>query len=114
MPAFGRAGILNDAQIAAVADYVLSLSGRAQANKEGKQIFADNCAACHGPDGRGNKDLGAPNLTDAIWLYGSDRATVMGQIHDARNSVMPAWSGKLTDVQIKEVALYVHGLGGGQ
>ena len=77
MPAFGRDGILNPTQISQVADYVRSLSGLGVEQDAdlaaGKQIFADNCAACHGDDGKGNREFGAPNLTDAIWLYGSDK-----------------------------------------
>jgi cytochrome c oxidase cbb3-type subunit 3 len=114
MPAFGRDGLLSDAQIEAVADHVLWLSGGGATSEEGAQVFADNCAACHGENGEGNKDLGAPNLADAIWLYGGDRETVIETITNSRAGVMPGWSGRLTEAQIKQVALYVHGLGGGE
>ncbi|MCB1434211.1 MAG: cytochrome-c oxidase, cbb3-type subunit III, partial [Alphaproteobacteria bacterium] len=98
MPAFGADGILEPAQISEVANYVVSLSGgQADAAKAeaGKQVFADNCAACHGDDGKGNKDLGAPNLTDGIWLYGGSVDAVTAQINKPRHGVMPAWSGRL-------------------
>ncbi|MCL5776293.1 cytochrome-c oxidase, cbb3-type subunit III [Limibaculum sp. FT325] len=114
MPAFGRDEILSADEIAAVADHVLSLSGKADATEEGATIYADNCAACHGEGGMGEPALGAPNLTDAIWLYGSDRARVIESITNSRGGVMPGWSGRLGDAQIKQVAIYVHGLGGGQ
>ncbi len=78
--------ILNRGQIVTVANYVRSLAGlsvREGANlAEGKKIFADNCAVCHGPDGKGNQELGAPNLTDAIWLYGPDEATLIDDDHE--------------------------------
>ena len=114
MPAFGRDDILDRAQIAAVADHVLSLSGQAPANEDGRAVYEENCAACHGENGEGNRELGAPNLADAIWLYGSDRDAVIETITNSRSGMMPAWSRRLTDAQIKQVALYVHGLGGGE
>jgi cytochrome c oxidase cbb3-type subunit 3 len=113
MPAFGRDEILGKEEIATVADHVLSLSGQAGANEEGRTIFADNCAACHGENGEGMQELGAPNLTDAIWLYGGDRDTVIATITNSRAGVMPAWAHRLGEAQIKQVALFVHGLGGG-
>jgi len=114
MPAFGRDEILTEDEIGAVADHVLSLSGRAGANEEGRAIFADNCAACHGESGEGDQDLGAPNLADAIWFYDSDRDTVITTITNSRAGVMPAWAHRLSAAQIKQVALYVHDLGGGK
>ncbi len=114
MPAFGRDEILTKEEIAAVAGHVLSLSGQAAANEEGRVIFADNCAACHGENGEGAQDLGAPNLADAIWFYDSDRDTVITTITNSRAGVMPAWAHRLGEAQIKQVALYVHGLGGGE
>ncbi|AMG74813.1 cytochrome-c oxidase, cbb3-type subunit III [Sphingopyxis granuli] len=114
MPAFGRDQMLTDGQISAVADHVLSLSGRAKPNASGAQIFADNCAACHGADGKGDRQFGAPNLADAIWLYGGSKAQVVQQISNARLGVMPAWGGRLDPVTIKMLAAYVHSLGGGE
>ena len=114
MPAFGRDGILDRAQIAAVTEHVLSLSGQASPNEDGFAVYQENCAACHGENGEGNRDLGAPNLADAIWLYGSEPETVQASIANSRAGMMPAWAGRLTDAQIKQVALYIHGLGGGE
>ena len=117
MPAFLSDEILTKEQINDVAEYVLSLSNSgsdAEAAKRGKPLFADNCAACHGEDGNGIRELGAPRLTDGIWLYGGDKATVVKTISYARRGVMPAWEGKLDPVTIKELAVYVHSLGGGE
>ena len=80
----------------------------------GKKLFADNCALCHGPDGKGNRELGAPNLADNIWLFGSDEATIIDVITNSRAGVMPAWTGRLDPVTIKALAYYVHSLGGGE
>jgi cytochrome c oxidase cbb3-type subunit III len=118
MPAFGKTGMLSADDIIIVANYVRSLSGlpaRPGADlAKGKKIFADNCAGCHGDDGKGNKDLGAPNLADQIWLYGSDEATIVETVTSSRAGVMPAWSGRLDDATINALAVYVHTLGGGQ
>ena len=78
------------------------------------EIFAQNCAACHGERGEGNIELGAPDLTDAIWLYGGDRAAIIQQISAPQQGVMPSWTGRLNEAQIKMLTLYVHSLGGGQ
>jgi cytochrome c oxidase cbb3-type subunit 3 len=117
MPNFGADGVLTGPQIADVAAFVLSLSGDqtdAPAAERGKKIFAENCVACHGEQGKGNLELGAPNLTDAIWLYGSEPKQIVAQLTKPRHGVMPAWQGRLTDAQIKMLAVYVHSLGGGQ
>jgi cytochrome c oxidase cbb3-type subunit 3 len=114
MPAFDRDEILSKDEIAAVADHVLSLTGQASVTEEGRQIYVDNCAACHGENGEGEPALGAPNLSDPIWLYGGDRASVIATIANSRAGVMPAWAHRLGEAQIKQVALYVHGLGGGE
>ncbi len=117
MPRFGLDKVLEPAQISDVANYVRSLSHLdvdATAAARGAPLFADNCAACHGADGRGNQELGAPNLTDAIWLYGNSQDTVMQSIRTGRGGIMPAWTDRLDAVSIKMVALYVHSLGGGQ
>jgi len=117
MPHFGTDKLLPPEQIANVAQYVLSLSGRATdqaAAAQGKQIFADNCAACHGPEGKGNSDLGAPNLTTKIWLYGGSPEDIKHSIEIGHGGVMPTWEDRLDDTTIKELALYVHSLGGGQ
>jgi cytochrome c oxidase cbb3-type subunit III len=118
MPAFGRDGILKRPEIETVADYVRSLGGIAPPAKAdlaaGKKIFASTCAVCHGEDGKGKRELGTPNLTDAIWLYGSGRASVIEGIWNGRGGVMPAWAGRLDDVTIKALAVYVHSFGGGE
>lgn len=117
MTAFGKDGILQPAEISDVADYVLSLSGTAgdvQAITRGAAVFAANCVTCHGEDAKGNQELGAPNLTDAIWLFGGDKATIIETVSNGRGGVMPAWAGRLDEGTIKELALYVHSLGGGK
>lgn len=112
MPAFE--GVLDRAQAKAVASHVLSLSGKGNANAAGAQLFADNCAACHGPTGAGLAEMGGPALNDAIWLYGGSEAAVTKQILAPRHGVMPAWAGRLDPVTIKMLAAYVHSRGGGQ
>lgn len=118
MLAFGRDGMLKPNEIVTVANYVRSLadlSVRAGTDLDaGKKIFAENCAVCHGPAGKGNSAVGAPNLTGKVWLYGSDEATVIETITNGRAGVMPAWVDRLDPVTIKSLAVYVHTLGGGQ
>jgi cytochrome c oxidase cbb3-type subunit 3 len=114
MPKFGVDKLLTPEQIGQVADYVLSLSGKGKAGEAGKQVFAEQCAACHGEDGKGNAELGGPNLADGIWLYGSSREAVVAQINNPKQGVMPTWGGRLDDVSIKQAAIYVHSLGGGK
>ena len=114
MPRFGADGLLTAAQVAAVTDHVLSLSGKAKSTPEGAKIFKDQCEACHKADGTGNQEMGSPNLTDRIWLYGGDRASVYNTIFYARNGSMPAWGERLDEATIKMLALYVHALGGGR
>lgn len=117
MPAFGRDELLEPAQIQDVVEYVVSLSGRpasAEAVKRGAPIFAEQCAACHEKTGKGNQEFGAPNLTDAIWLYGGDRAALTETIHNSRRGVMPGWKDRLTPEAVKKLTIFVHSLGGGQ
>lgn len=114
MPSFGRDGILTPAQVSQVASHVLSLSGKAKDSAAGVEIFAANCVACHGPDGKGLRAFGAPNLSDAIWLYGGKRSQVEASITNAHAGVMPAWNAKLDAVTIRMLAAYVHSLGGGE
>jgi cytochrome c oxidase cbb3-type subunit 3 len=117
MPKFGADGLLEAKQISQVTDYVLSLAGRAPANadlKPGELIYAENCAACHGEKGMGLREVGAPRLTDSIWLYGSERATIQRQIANPRLGVMPAWAERLDAATIKSLAIYVHAFGGGE
>lgn len=114
MPAFGKTGILNHAQIEEVADYILSLSGKANATAQAAEIFAQNCASCHGDKGQGNREFGAPDLADSIWLYGGDKHSIMQQVNNPRHGVMPAWEARLPDSTIKQLTIYVHSLGGGE
>jgi len=118
MPAFGRDGILKANEISAVSDFVRSLSGLSTEPGYdaalGKKVFADNCALCHGPDGKGKRDVGAPNLTDKIWLYSSDKQTIMQGIQNGRGGVMPAWNGRLSEPIIKALIVYVYSFGGGE
>lgn len=117
MPRFLDDQMLKRDQIEDVADYVLSLSGTKAdpaAIERGSKVFAENCVSCHGADAKGNQAMGAPDLVDAIWLYGGDRATVVATISHGRAGVMPAWGTRLTPGTIKELALYVHSLGGGK
>jgi cytochrome c oxidase cbb3-type subunit 3 len=114
MPRFGVDGLLTSSQIDSVTDYVLSLSGQGKATPEGAKIFQEQCAACHKADGKGNQEMGAPNLTDGIWLYGGDRNSVYRSIFYARNGSMPAWGQRLDDATLKMLAVYVHSLGGGK
>jgi cytochrome c oxidase cbb3-type subunit 3 len=118
MVSFGRDGVLKRAEIVAVARYVRSLSGLPVPGgtnlAAGKKVFGDNCVACHGDDAKGNQEVGAPNLADRIWLYGSDEAAIIDVITNGKNGVMPAWVDRLDPATLKAVAVYVHGLGGGR
>ena len=118
MPAFGRDGMLKRDEIVNVANYVRSLARLNTSTTAdlgaGKKIYTDNCAVCHGPEGTGNKELGAPNLTDGIWLFGSDEAAIIEIITNSRGGIMPAWAGRLDPMTIKALTFYVHSLGGGE
>jgi cytochrome c oxidase cbb3-type subunit 3 len=118
MLAFGKDGTLKKDEIVTVANFVRSLSGLSTRQgydaAAGKKIFAENCTTCHGDAGKGNPELGAPNLTDKIWLYGSDEATIIETVTNGRAGVMPAWVGRLDPSTIKAMAVYVHSLGGGK
>ena len=115
MPKFGVDQLLNAGQINDLAEHVLSLSAKSTdsaAAGRGSAIFAEQCAPCHGEKGTGNQELGAPNLADAIWLYGAAKEDVMRSIETGRGGKMPAWTGRLDDVTIKALAVYVQSLGG--
>lgn len=111
MPAFGD--MLEPEEIEALADFIPSLPD-AGGEGSGATLFADNCASCHGETGMGDREQGAPNLADAIWLYGGDRASLIDSITNARFGVMPAWGQRLSEEDVRAVATYVHGLGGGE
>ena len=115
MPAFRD--IITADQIAQVSAYVASLSGKVQDASliaPGAKVFAENCVSCHGDNAKGNKELGAPDLTDAIWLYGSGETAIAAQVRAPRQGVMPAWGARLGETKVKELAVYVHSLGGGE
>ena len=112
MPPFE--GMFNPAQLGALSSHVLSLSHKATDSPEGAALFAQNCTACHGANGKGGRNLGAPRLNDAIWLYGGTAADIQRQIQRPRMGVMPAWGARSDPVTIKMLAAYVHSLGGGE
>lgn len=117
MPRFGADELLDKDQIAQVVEHVLAISGQdhdAALAAEGATVFADNCSGCHGEAGQGDRTQGAPNLTDAIWLYGGSREKVAESVIYARFGVMPGWAGRLSEDQIRSVAAFVHSRGGGE
>tara|TARA_R110000782_G_scaffold167129_3_gene259088 strand:- start:8176 stop:9111 length:936 start_codon:yes stop_codon:yes gene_type:complete len=117
MPAFGRDGLLTPAEIEDVTSYVRVIAGQEKgsvAAQRGKTVFETNCVVCHGPNGKGDRVQGAPNLTDAIWLYGGDRDTIKQTIANSRYGVMPSWGQRLDKATIRMLAAYVHSLGGGE
>ncbi len=119
MPKFGADELLSKEEIEQVVNHVLTISGQTdQADPElakaGAVVFEDNCSSCHGEGGKGDRDQGAPNLTDAIWLYGGDKDTIRESVNFARFGVMPTWAARLSESDIRAVATYVHQLGGGE
>ena len=117
MPRFGLDGLLKDTDIADAAEYVLALGKVVHdppAAARGAALFKDQCAACHGADGTGKRELGAPDLTDIITLYGGTRDAIVESIRTGRGGVMPMWDGRLDPVTLKALTVYVHSLGGGK
>ena len=115
MPAYGE--FFQPEEISAVVEYVLALSSQdhdAASAAAGAALFAENCAACHGEEAQGDREQGAPNLTDAIWLFGGDRDALTASVSGARFGIMPAWGTRLNEARIRQLALYVHQLGGGE
>jgi cytochrome c oxidase cbb3-type subunit 3 len=118
MMAFGRDGILDRQKVLDVVSYVRSLSSLPQTEAArarvpaGREVFDANCVACHGETGKGNTDLGAPDLTDASWIYGSDPQSVFDSVNHGRQGHMPSWEGRLTPLEIRLLALYVTTLAG--
>ncbi|WP_115050828.1 cytochrome-c oxidase, cbb3-type subunit III [Brucella canis] len=111
------ADVLEPQQIRDVAAYVVNLSGTPHDPSmvpEGQKVFAENCAVCHGADAKGLREFGAPNLTDAIWLYGSGEDAIIRQVSHPKHGVMPAWEARLGDATVKQLAIFVHSLGGGE
>jgi cytochrome c oxidase cbb3-type subunit 3 len=118
MMAFGREQMLDRSDVSRVVTFVQSLADPAAATaasaediEAGRQIFADNCAACHGADGKGSIELGAPNLTDRDWTYGGDRSSIWTTVYHGRQGHMPYWEQRLTPVDRKILALYILDLG---
>ena len=117
MPAFGRDGLLQPNEIDDLTAYVRAVSKQQPAGaaaSRGAVLFTNHCAACHGAAAKGNRAVGAPNLTDAIWLYGGDADSIHKSISDARYGVMPRWGDRLGPATVKMLAAYVHSLGGGE
>lgn len=115
MPPWGS--VLGAEGVKDVANYVRSLSGLAHDSlraQRGKDAFMQNCVACHGPEGKGNQALGAPNLTDRVWLYGSSEATIIETVSKGRQNQMPAFKDLLGEPKIHLLAAYVLGLSKGQ
>lgn len=118
MPAFGRDAMLDRAQVEAVAAYVYSLSHPDYSTEKtvdllerGRQVYVENCAACHGDGAQGMQEVGAPSLTDEVWIYGGDLKSIIASVHGGRRGHMPTWDERLTDAEIRTLALYVHDLG---
>ncbi|MEL6819620.1 MAG: cytochrome-c oxidase, cbb3-type subunit III [Pseudomonadota bacterium] len=111
MPAFGE--LLEREEIELLADFVPTLAN-ADFTTEAGTLYLDNCASCHGDAGLGDRDQGAPNLADAIWLYGGDKDSLVETITNARFGVMPAWGQRLNEADVRAVSTYVHALGGGE
>lgn len=115
MPAFDT--MLTPQEIQTIAQYVFSMSTQQPSDQstKGAHLYQEHCAACHGSDGKGNTELGAPNLADHIWLYSKgDIADIMAQIQAPKHGTMPAWNTRLDNDTIRQLAIYVHELGGGQ
>jgi cytochrome c oxidase cbb3-type subunit 3 len=117
MPAFGRDEFLTPEQIGDLVEFVSAISHQnadPAAVERARPVFEAQCATCHGPTGHGDRSQGAPNLTDADWLYGGDKRTIRQTIHGPRGGVMPAWEERLDEATIRSLAIYVHSLGGGE
>ena len=121
MPAFGD--VLSDEEVSQVVQYVRNISGQeyeAELAAAGEEVYLNNCSACHMENGTGERALGAPNLTDAIWLYGGDEETLEYTVRNSRFGVMPPWSaeassaGRLSEAELRSVSIYVHSRGGGE
>ncbi|WP_148715563.1 cytochrome-c oxidase, cbb3-type subunit III [Chitinolyticbacter meiyuanensis] len=111
MPAFGAA--FGEEKVKDVANYVLKIAGKPTNElraTRGEATFKQVCAACHQPDGKGSQAVGAPNLTDSVWLYGGSEATIIETITNGRDNQMPAWQAFLGDAKVHLLAAYVYGL----
>lgn len=120
MPAFGDFGILNSEQVTNIATFIRSLGNEdigsgslvneLLAVNQGRAEYAQFCVACHGAEGQGNSSIGAPNLADDYWIYGSDQQSVETSIQQGRAGHMPAWQNRLDETELKILSLYVAGL----
>ena len=111
MPAWGA--VFGEEKVKDVSNYVLQLSGKPRNElraSRGAETYKQVCVACHGVDGKGNQALGAPNLTDNIWLYGGSEATIIETITNGRQNMMPAWKDFLGDAKVHLLAGYVYSL----
>lgn len=114
MPAFGHDQMIPSADVDNVVAFVQTLSNPSAVKdakpgqvEAGKAVFAANCATCHGDDGKGKADLGAPNLTDKSWIYGSDKQSILNTVWSGRQGRMPTWENRLTQLDRKILALYL-------
>lgn len=117
MPAFGADEILSRNQMSDIAEFIMQLSGQdhdAPKAASGGALFAEQCSSCHGETGKGDRDIGAPNLADAISLYGNTRAKIIAQLKQPKHGTMPAWIERLNEASVKQLAIFVHSLGGGE
>ena len=117
MPSYGIDGLLSPEEIDDLAVFVSNFSSphsNQAAIDRAAPVFEAQCSTCHGTNGQGDRSMGAPNLTDAEWLYGSDVKTIRSQIRNGRNGVMPNWGERLDETTIVALSVYVHALGGGE
>ncbi len=112
MPAF--ADILSQDEVLKIADFVVATAAGQGASDEGRVLYADQCAVCHGDAAKGLRDFGAPNLSDAIWFYGGSKGEIAAQIRNPKHGMMPAWEDRLSASTIRQLTIYVHSLGGGE
>ncbi|MFZ2620188.1 MAG: cytochrome-c oxidase, cbb3-type subunit III [Alphaproteobacteria bacterium] len=117
MPAFGRDEVLTATEIQDVANYLSVLAYGYAANESttrGQEVFANNCTSCHGEQGEGMRDMGAPPLNNGIWQHAPTMADRLDVLHNGRASIMPAWGQILSPLDVKKLAIYVYSLGGGE
>jgi cytochrome c oxidase cbb3-type subunit 3 len=114
MAAFGQDKLLTEEQIRTLVPFVMGLHDGTGYSDQANAIYQANCASCHGKDGAGNREVGAPSLKSGVWLYGGDEQTIYETIYYGRMGVMPYWEGRLDDPTIRQLTIYVHQLGGGE
>ncbi|MBV1901883.1 MAG: cytochrome-c oxidase, cbb3-type subunit III [Kordiimonadaceae bacterium] len=112
MPAFAE--MLDRQTVNAIADFVVATAKGTEPKPQGATAYANNCAVCHGETLEGMQELGAPDLADALWLYSASKDEIAAQIRKPKHGMMPAWEGRLDNSTIRQLALYVHALGGGE